>query len=94
MGCIVEFTESLLQFEFNSKGSKQKILVDMLLKYGELDIAGLALALDASINELLGILDGNYSFVGRQADDLSQLFLIFFGRTFFKKFTLIRNFFD
>ena len=27
MGCIVEFSESLLQFEFNSKGNRQKILV-------------------------------------------------------------------
>ena len=94
MGCIVEFSESLLQFEFNSKGNRQKILVDMLLKYGELDIAGLALALDASISELHEILDGNYFFIGEQANDLSQLFLIFFGRTFFKKFTLVRNFFD
>ena len=94
MGCIVEFSESLLQFEFNSKGNRQKILVDMLLKYGELDIAGLACALDASISELHDILDGNYFFIGEQANDLSQLFLIFFGRTFFKKFTLVRNFFD
>lgn len=93
MGCIVEFSESLLQFEFNSKSNTQKILVDMLLKYGELDIAGLALALDTSVNELQDILDGNHFFVGEQANDLSQLFLIFFGRTFFKKFTLIRNFF-
>ncbi len=94
MGCIVEFSESLLQFEFNSKGYSQKILVDMLLKYGELDIASLALALDASINELQDILDGNYFFIGEQANDLSQLFLIFFGRKFFKKFTLVRNFFE
>ena len=94
MGCIVEFSESLLQFEFNSKGNRQKILVDMLLKYGELDIADLALALDATISEIHDILDGNYFFIGEQANDLSQLFLIFFGRTFFKKFTLVRNFFD
>jgi hypothetical protein len=94
MGCIIEFSESLLRFEFNAKGSKQKILVDMLLKYSEMDIADLALALDASVNELQDILDGNYFFVDEQANDLSQLFLIFFGRTFFNKFTLVRNFFD
>ena len=64
MGCIVEFSESLLQFEFNSKSNTQKILVDMLLKYGELDISGLALALDASIEELQDILDGNRFFIG------------------------------
>ena len=93
MGCIIEFSESLMRFEFNSEGNKQKILVDMLLKYGELDIAGLALALEVSINELQAILDGNHFFVGEQANDLSQLFLIFFGRTFFTKFSLIRNFY-
>ena len=92
MGCIIEFSESLLRFEFNSKGANQKILVDMLLKYGDLDIDGLALALDTSINELQDILNDNHFFVGEQAHDLSQLFLVFFGRRFFNKFTLIRNF--
>lgn len=92
MGCIVEFSKSLLQFEFNSHGHKQKILVDMLLKYGELNIVELSLALDTSTYELQDILEGNCFFIGEKANDLAQLFLIFFGRTFFKKFTLIRNF--
>ncbi len=94
MGCIVELKNSSAQFEFNSHGAKQRILVDMLLKYGELDVVNLALALDTTTNKLQDILDGDYFFIGRQADDLSHLFLIFFGRTFFNKFTLIRNFFE
>lgn len=91
MGCIVEL-KAPLQFEFNSEGTKQKILVDILLKYGEQDIASLASILDATSNELQDILNGNYFFTGRQKDDLSHLFLIFFGETFFNRFTLIRNF--
>ena len=94
MGCFVEFSNLLLQFEFDSNGNRQKILVDMLLKYSELDILGLALALDTSVTELENILDGNYFFIDEQANDLSHLFLIFFGRTFFKNFTLIRKFTD
>lgn len=94
MGCIVEFNELSLQCEFNNEGKRQQILVDMLLKYGELDIACLASVLTSSINELQDIRDGKHFFTGEQANDLSYLFLSFFGRTFFKKFTLIRNFFD
>ncbi len=94
MGCIVEFSESLIQFEFDSNGKKQRILIDMLLKYAEIDINALALNLDISIQELQDIHDGNSFLIGEQAHDLAQIFLVFFGRTFFKKFTLVRNFFD
>lgn len=92
MGCIIEFTESLLQIEFCSKGNKQKILIDVLLKYGEMNISELALAIDVSTKKLRDICNGRGSLVGEQADSLAQLFLIFFGRTFFRKFSIIRNF--
>lgn len=94
MGCIIEFSKSLIQFEFNSNGNKQRILVDMLLKYGELDINNLASTLDISVYELQEICEGKHFLVGEQAHDLAQMFLIFFGQQFFNKFTLIRNFFD
>lgn len=93
MGCIVEFANSLMQFEFNCQGSKQKILVDMLLKYSEQDITTLASALDISVNELQDIYDSKHVLDAERANDLAQLFLIFFGRLFFTKFTLIRNFY-
>ncbi len=94
MGCIIEFSESLIQFEFHSTGNKQRILVDMMLKYGELDINNLALTLDISVHELQEMHEGTHFLVGEKAHDLAQMFLIFFGQQFFKKFTLIRNFFD
>ena len=83
-----------MRFEFSSTGSKQRILVDMLLKYGDLTISDLASALDITVSELQDIHDGNHYLVGEQANDLAQLFLSFFGRTFFNKFSIIRNFFD
>ena len=92
MGCIIEFTDTLLKFEFCSQGDKQKILVDMLLKYSEMDISALTSALGVSIKKLHDIRKGKCFLIGEQANDLAQLFLIFFGRTFFHKFTIIRNF--
>jgi hypothetical protein len=40
------------------------------------------------------ICDGYGFLVGEQADSLAQLFLIFLGKNFFRKCTLIRNFVD
>jgi len=93
MGCIIDFTDALLKFEFCSQGDKQKILVDVLLKYSEMGITDLTLALGISSKKLHDIRKGKYFLVGEQADDLAQLFLIFFGRTFFRKFSMIRNFY-
>lgn len=94
MGCIVELSKSLIQFEFNSDGNKQRILVDMLLKYSAISIDELALTLDISVDNLQAIYNGEYFLIGEQANDLAQIFLIFFGRVFFTKFSIIRNYID
>lgn len=93
MGCIVELKDPSLQFEFNNQGSKQQILLEIMLKYGTMSIDELAMMLNTPLDKLKEILAGNQYFVGQQADDLSHIFLMFFGRIFFNKFTLIRNFF-
>lgn len=92
MGCIVEFTESLMQIEFCSNGNKQKILIDILTRYSEMDTNKLATVLGVSAKKLKNICNGEEFLVGEPADSLAQLFLIFFGQQFFRKFTLIRNF--
>lgn len=92
MGCILEFTESLIQIEFCSKGNKQKILVDILTKYSEMDINKLAVVLGVPVKKLKNICKGKDCLTGEPADSLAQLFLIFFGQQFFRKVTLIRNF--
>ena len=93
MGCIIEFADTLLKFEFCGQGEKQKILVDILLKYSGININDLTSELGISIKKLHDIRKGKYFLVGEQANDLAQVFLIFFGRTFFYKFTMIRNFY-
>lgn len=59
MGCTMEFTGEQLQF----RGSTQKIMIDILLQHGELDINELALNLDVTIARINGICDSNDFFV-------------------------------
>jgi hypothetical protein len=94
MNCTLEFPESFVKIDFCSKGNKQKILIDVLTKYSEMDIDKLALVLGVSVKKLHGICDGDSFLVGEQADSLAQLFLMFLGKHFFHKCTLIRNFVD
>lgn len=94
MSCVLEFPESSVKVDFCSKGNKQKILIDVLTKYGEMDIYRLAAVLGVSVKKLNDICDGDRFLVGEQADSLAQLFLMFLGKHFFCKCTLIRNFVD
>ena len=94
MSCTLEFPESSVKIDFCSKGNKQKILIDVLTKYGEMDINKLALVLGVPVKRLHDICDGYDFLVEEQADSLAQLFLMFLGKHFFRKCTLIRNFVD
>ncbi len=94
MSCILEFPESSVKIDFCSKGNKQKILIDVLTKYGDMNIYRLASVLEVSVKRLHDICDGHRFLVGKQADSLAQLFLMFLGKHFFRKCTLIRNFVD
>ena len=93
MSCFLEFPESSVKIKFCSKGNKQRILIDVLTKYSEMDFNGLAWMLDVSVKKLKDICEGEENFLeGEQADLLGKLFLIFFGRSFFREYTLISNF--
>lgn len=92
MSCTLEFPESSVKIDFCSKGNKQKILIDVLAKYSDMDINQLASVLDVPVKRLREICNGNGFLVGEQADSLAQLFLMFLGKNFFRKCTLIRNF--
>ena len=91
MSCVLEFPESFVKIDFCSKGNKQKILIDVLTKYGELDMNRLASVLEVSVSKLKDICEGDSFLVGEQADSLAQLFLMFLGKHFFRKCTLIRS---
>ena len=94
MSCTLEFHESSVQIDFCSKGNKQKILIDVLTKYGDMDINRLASVLEVPAKTLQDICDGYGFLVGEQADSLAQLFLMFLGKHFFRKCSLIRSFID
>ena len=94
MSCTLEFPESSVKIDFCSKGNKQKILIDVLTKYGDMDHNRLASVLDVPVKRLYEICDGYGFLVGEQADSLAQLFLMFLGKHFFRKCTLIRSFID
>ena len=61
MKCRIQCIQPPIEFEFCPKNHKQKILVDALLKYGNLDIAGLATILEVAPE----ILSGVFLFGGR-----------------------------
>lgn len=94
MSCALEFPESLVKIEFCSKGNKQRVLIETLTKYGEMDFNKLASVLGVSVKKLKTICEGQGFLVGEPADSLAQLFLMFLGKHFFRKCTLIRNFVD
>ena len=94
MSCVLEFPESAVKIDFCSKGNKQKILIDVLTKYGDMDIHRLASVLEVPAKRLHDICDGYGFLVGEKADSLAQLFLMFLGKNFFRKCTLIRSFID
>ena len=54
----------------------------------------LASVLEVSVARLRNICEGDSFLVGEQADSLAQLFLMFLGKHFFRKCTLIRSFVD
>ena len=94
MSCTLEFPETSVKIDFCSKGNKQRILIDMLTKYSDIDINRLASVLEVPVDRLHKICAGYGFLVGKQADTLAQLFLMFFGKHFFRNCTLIRNFVD
>lgn len=79
MGCIVEFSKPLVRFNFCSKKHKQKIWIDALLRYGTLDMQGLASALNSPVIKLREVYHGKQFFDVSEAERLAQLFLILFG---------------
>lgn len=94
MSCTLEFPESSVKIDFCAKGAKQKILIDVLTKHGEMNISNLASTINVSEKKLHDISEGYGFLIGEQADTLAQLFLMFLGKHFLRKCTLIRNFVD
>ncbi|MGQ3889671.1 hypothetical protein ACQUW5_11640, partial [Legionella sp. CNM-1927-20] len=59
MGCVITFKNSLEEQEFNCDSYKQRILIEILIKYGNYSIKQISTALDIAVHKLQDILDGN-----------------------------------
>jgi hypothetical protein len=88
MGCTIKFNESSLRLEFNTRGYRQKILVDLLLNYVGMDFQEIATALALPTSKVYKIYNCKQFLIGEQANDLGQLFLSHFGRIFLASFLL------
>lgn len=78
MTCIIEFSPQV-RFEFCKNKHKQKLLVDALLQYSCWEISHLATAMHVSVKKLENVRLKKEFLNDNQANDLSQLFLLFFG---------------
>lgn len=79
MRCTVKFSNSDTQFEFCTRDHKQKTFIDVLLKYSQMDLPHLAWILDTPESTLQDVYHGKRFLVGKPAEELTQLFLAYFG---------------
>lgn len=79
MSCIIEFSEPKSRFEFRTRDHKQKLFIDVLLRYSQMDLPHLASILDTTANELRDVYCGKIFLVGKPAEVLTQLFPVHFG---------------
>ena len=79
MGCIIEFSGSETRFEFCTRNHKQKIFISILMRYSKMDIPHLACVLDVPADKLQDVHLGRDFLVGKPAEELTQLFLVYFG---------------
>jgi hypothetical protein len=79
MSCIVEFSESKIRLDFAKNKYKQKIWIEVLLKFTKADINKLAALLELPLDRLVEVHQGKAFFTSDSADRLAQLFLIAFS---------------
>lgn len=79
MGCIVEFSEPFVRFHFSQNQYKQKMLIDALLKYSQLDIDALASIIEVSTDTLSRVHLGEAFLSSAAAEELGKLFLLLFS---------------
>ncbi|HDO7841038.1 TPA: hypothetical protein P5J72_000435 [Legionella pneumophila] len=78
MGCIIEFNDGF-QFDFVQNKCKQKLWIDVLLRFSKANIEHLAHILDLPIETVIQVHQGNLYLDEESAKRLGQLFLVTFG---------------
>lgn len=77
MKCVLEFNgSSSTKYELFCRGNKQRILIDILLNYAQLELADIASIVGVSMNEVQGIYQDKF-LKEQSATNLLYLFLIF-----------------
>lgn len=71
--------EGIVNFNFKCNRKKQKYLIEILLKYSQLDLKELAASLQISTAYLLAVMKGRYYLDKEKGRILAELFLLFFG---------------
>lgn len=77
MECIIEFNNPLVRFEFCCKERKQSTLIDILLKYAQLNLPDLASILDIPTTTLQNVYQNDEFLKDQAAANLAKIFLIF-----------------
>ncbi|WP_133139294.1 hypothetical protein [Legionella genomosp. 1] len=78
MVCIVEFNDGL-RFNFAQNKCKQKVWIEILLRFSKADMNHLANLLELPVEKLIEIHRGKQFLEKEQADILGKLFLVTFG---------------
>lgn len=77
MGCIVEFNDGF-RFNFAQNKCKQKLWIEVLLRFSKSNIEHLAYVLDLPVETLVHVYKGNLYLAEEDASRLGQLFLVMF----------------
>ncbi|MGQ3891431.1 hypothetical protein [Legionella sp. CNM-4043-24] len=92
MGCAISFSDLQLYVDFFVEESNQKILIEILLQHSSMSIEKLAGDIGVSEGKVKDVCNNKDFLSGYHVDNLSQIFLRFFGEKFFRKFSIVRNF--
>lgn len=79
MGCIIEFQEPSVRINFRCNNMKQKIYLEILLKYSPLDITNISSILNIPKSKLYRVYLGKELLEGKVANNLACLLCIFLG---------------
>lgn len=79
MGCIVEFTEPFIRFNFSQNQYKQKMLIDAMLTYSQLDVDALASIIEVTPDMVRKAHAGEVFLSKASGEELGKLFLLLFS---------------
>ena len=77
MGCVIEVDDPPVRYELYFKQNRQKILIEILIHYADIDLKSIARELKISIKFLNDVHKGSSFLCEEKTNNLLQLFLLF-----------------